>query len=87
MSDQKLVLFVRCLLKMPKILILDEAFSAMETEPMQTCHEFLEYWPGTVFVVSHVPEETPRCDHYLRLISPGHYEIGDNTPFSRQAPR
>lgn len=86
-SDQKLVLFVRCLLKMPKILILDEAFSAMETEPMQTCHEFLEYWPGTVFVVSHVPEETPRCDHYLRLISPGHYEIGDNTPFSRQAPR
>ncbi|CUS21209.1 LAQU0S02e08526g1_1 [Lachancea quebecensis] len=78
-SDQKLVLFVRCLLKMPKTLILDEAFSAMETEPRQRCHEFLEYWPGTVFVVSHVPEETPRCDHYLRLISPGHYEIGDDT--------
>ena len=76
-SDQKLVLFVRSLIKMPQILILDEAFSGMEVEPMMRCHEFLEEWPGTVLVVAHVAEETPKCAHYLRLISPGEYEIGD----------
>ncbi|CAI4055194.1 hypothetical protein N7582_000268 [Saccharomyces uvarum] len=76
-SDQKLVLFVRSLIKMPQILILDEAFSGMEVEPMMRCHDLLEQWPGTVLVVAHVAEETPKCDHYLRLISPGDYEIGD----------
>ncbi|EHN03167.1 YDR061W-like protein [Saccharomyces cerevisiae x Saccharomyces kudriavzevii VIN7] len=76
-SDQKLVLFVRSLIKMPQILILDEAFSGMEVEPMMRCHEFLEEWPGTVLVVAHVAEETPKCAHYLKLISPGEYEIGD----------
>ncbi|CEP63078.1 uncharacterized protein LALA0_S07e01904g [Lachancea lanzarotensis] len=76
-SDQKLVLFVRALLKMPQLLILDEAFSAMEEEPMQKCFQVLEHWPGIVLVVSHVPAETPHCDHYLQLVSPGEYEIGD----------
>ncbi|CAI4037946.1 hypothetical protein SMKI_04G2830 [Saccharomyces mikatae IFO 1815] len=76
-SDQKLVLFIRCLIKMPQILILDEAFSGMEVGPMMRCHELLEEWPGTVLVVAHVAEETPKCDHYLRLISPREYEIGD----------
>lgn len=76
-SDQKLVLFVRSLIKMPQILILDEAFSGMEVEPMMRCHELLKQWPGTVLVVAHVAEETPQCDHFLRLISPGDYEVGD----------
>ncbi|CCF57267.1 hypothetical protein KAFR_0C02740 [Kazachstania africana CBS 2517] len=76
-SEQKLVLFVRSLVKMPKILILDEAFSGMEIEPMLKCHDFLEYWPGTVLVVAHVDQETPKCDHYLRLLGPGKYTVGD----------
>ncbi|CCD22532.1 uncharacterized protein NDAI_0A03750 [Naumovozyma dairenensis CBS 421] len=76
-SEQKLILFIRGLIKMPEVLILDEAFSAMEIEPMIQCQEFLEHWPGTVFVVAHVEEETPKCDHYLRLIKPGEYTIGD----------
>lgn len=76
-SDQKLILFIRSLIKMPEVLILDEAFSGMDWEPMMRCHELLNRWPGTVFVVSHVGEETPICDHYLRLIAPGDYEIGD----------
>lgn len=75
-SDQKLTLFVRSIIKMPKLLILDEAFSGMELEPMLRCHEFINRWPGTTMVVSHVPEETPRCHHYLRLVSPGIYDIG-----------
>ena len=28
-------------------------------------------------VVSHIVEETPKCDHFLRLISPGQYTIGN----------
>lgn len=75
-SDQKLALFIRGLIKMPEVLILDEAFSGMDWEPMMRCHELLSRWPGTVLVVSHVGEETPTCDHYLRLIGPGDYEIG-----------
>ncbi|CAR29458.1 hypothetical protein ZYGR_0AD01400 [Zygosaccharomyces rouxii] len=75
-SDQKLALFVRSIVKMPKLLVLDEAFSGMELEPMLRCHELLNHWPGTTMVVSHVPEETPKCHHYLRLVSPGVYDIG-----------
>lgn len=75
-SDQKLVLFIRSLIKMPDLLLLDEAFSGMEQEPMVRCHELLNHWPGTILVVSHVPEETPACQNYLRLISPGKYESG-----------
>lgn len=75
-SEQKVVLFIRSVIKMPEILILDEAFSGMELEPMLSCHELLEHWPGTVLVVSHIDEETPSCDHYLKLIAPGEYEIG-----------
>lgn len=76
-SDQKLVLFIRSIIKMPEILILDEAFSAMETELMRKCHALLEKWPGTVLVVSHIDEETPRCDNFIKLISPGDYKVGN----------
>ncbi|CCK69952.1 uncharacterized protein KNAG_0D02010 [Huiozyma naganishii CBS 8797] len=76
-SDQKLILFVRSLVKMPEVLILDEAFSGMEVEPMLRCHNFLEYWPGTVLVVAHVAEETPKCNHFIKLLGPGKYEVGN----------
>lgn len=79
-SNQKLVLFLRSTIKMPQILILDEAFSGMDWDVMMRCHELLDAWPGTVLVVSHVAEETPRCDHYLRLVAPGDYEIGPIDP-------
>lgn len=76
-SQQKLVLFVRAVVKRPEILILDEAFSGMEDTEMIQCYDLLNVWPGTVLVVAHIEEETPQCNHYIRLISPGHYEIGD----------
>lgn len=76
-SDQKIALFIRAQVKMPEITILDEAFSGVETEQLMKAHDFLQQWPGTVLVVSHIQEETPRCDHYIRLIKPGEYEIGD----------
>ncbi|SCV04009.1 LAMI_0H12706g1_1 [Lachancea mirantina] len=76
-SDQKLILFIRSLVKMPRVLILDEAFSGMDVAPMLRCHDLLNHWPGTVLVVSHIAEETPCCDHYLHLVEPGKYEVGD----------
>lgn len=79
-SNQKLVLFIRSLIKMPQVLILDEAFSGMERGAMMRCQELLEAWPGTVLVVSHVAEETPQCGYYLRLVGPGNYEVGQVRP-------
>lgn len=76
-SEQKLVLFIRALIKLPEVLILDEAFSGMETGPMLSCHKFLESWPGTVLVVAHVAEETPKCEYFIRLLGPGKYELGN----------
>lgn len=76
-SEQKLVLFIRALIKMPEVLILDEAFSGMEVDPVLRCHEFLESWPGTVLVVAHVASETPKCDHFITLMGPGKYVIGN----------
>ncbi|SMN18485.1 similar to Saccharomyces cerevisiae YDR061W Protein with similarity to ATP-binding cassette (ABC) transporter family members [Maudiozyma saulgeensis] len=76
-SQQKLVLFIRSLIKMPETLILDEAFSGMQDTEMIRCYELLDRWPGTVLIVAHILEETPHCDHYIRLITPGNYEIGD----------
>ena len=76
-SDQKLTLFIKSLVKMPEVLILDEAFSGMEYDTMLRCREFLEDWPGTILAVSHVDDEAPKCDHYLELISPGKYVIDD----------
>ncbi|GMM54002.1 hypothetical protein DAKH74_006180 [Maudiozyma humilis] len=76
-SEQKLVLFVRALVKMPELLVLDEAFSGMEDTAMLRCMRLLDEWPGTTLVVAHVQEETPKCDHYIRLLGPGKCEIGD----------
>ena len=76
-NDQKLTLFIKSLVKMPEVLILDEAFSGMEYDTMLCCHKILEDWPGTILAVSHVDDEAPRCDHYIKLISPGKYIIDD----------
>lgn len=72
-SEQKLAMFLRSIIKSPELLILDEAFSGMEAQSIHTCHNLLHHWPGTVLVVSHISQETPACTHALRLLSPGKY--------------
>ncbi|KAL6941296.1 hypothetical protein ACO0RG_002424 [Hanseniaspora osmophila] len=77
-NDQKLALFVRCLVKLPKLLILDESFSGMEMSTIEYCHDFLKQWPGTVLVIAHLPEEVPEfCGSSIKLIQPGEYEINE----------
>lgn len=78
-SEQKISLLIRALIKMPDVVILDEAFSAMDADSLLKAHQLINSWPGTVLVVSHISEETPKCDHFLRLVAPGDYEIGDIT--------
>lgn len=67
LSDQKTVLFLRSIIKNPDILILDEAFSAMDSWRVEQCKAFLSEWEGTIITVGHIEEELPLCDKYIRL--------------------
>ncbi|VVT49212.1 uncharacterized protein SAPINGB_P002158 [Magnusiomyces paraingens] len=67
LSDQKTVLFLRSVVKKPDLLILDEAFSAMESWRVEQCKAFINNWSGTVIVIGHIDDEIPVCDKYIRL--------------------
>lgn len=67
LSDQKTVLFLRSIIKNPDILILDEAFSAMDSWRVEQCKAFLSDWEGTIISVGHIDDELPLCDKYIRL--------------------
>lgn len=67
-SDQKTVLFLRAVAKHPDILILDEAFSAMDQWRVEQCKEFMSSWEGTVITVGHIEDELILCDKYIRLL-------------------
>nr|UJH94576.1 ABC.1 [Starmerella bombicola] len=67
LSKQKLVLFARALVKDPKLLILDEAFSTLSTSEIELAFQVLDEFEGAVFVVGHVENEIPVCDKQLAL--------------------
>lgn len=75
-SDQKVALFLRAIVKGPELLVLDEALSCMEEPYIQKCKQLIESWPGTVLVIGHVANEVPQCSRYLRLKGVGDYEVG-----------
>lgn len=66
-SQQKVVLFIRAIIKNPEILILDEALSGMDDDAVDLCKEMMESWPGSVIAVAHLDEELPSCTHYIQL--------------------
>lgn len=69
-SEQKLALFIRAVIKNPEILIFDEAFSCMDDELlMKKCHEFiLLQLPGTtVLTIGHIDWEIPATNYTLKL--------------------
>jgi len=58
LNDQKLVLFIRSLIKLPELLILDEAFSGMSMETIKKCHFWLHnYWCGSLILIGHSENE------------------------------
>jgi ABC-type molybdenum transport system ATPase subunit/photorepair protein PhrA len=75
-SDQKLALFIRALVKNPQLVILDEALSVMEEHTVQKCKELLRHYPGAVLAIGHLADEVPETDQFIRLIAPGECEIG-----------
>lgn len=69
-TNQKLTLFLRAVIKNPEILILDEAFSCMDEEQiMVRCHNIVEndLINTTVLAIAHIDWEIPSCDYVLKL--------------------
>ncbi|CUM63959.1 uncharacterized protein PRCAT00001547001 [Priceomyces carsonii] len=69
-SEQKLCLFLRAVIKNPEVLILDEAFSCMDDEELLIrCHKLLEreLQNSTVLAIGHIDWELPKCDYMLKL--------------------
>ncbi|RCK64158.1 hypothetical protein Cantr_10795 [Candida viswanathii] len=72
MTDQKLALFLRAIIKEPKLLILDEAFSCMDDEEvMIRCHELIEeeLKDTTVISIGHLQWELANYDYMIQLIN------------------
>lgn len=67
LSTQKLVLFARALLKQPRILILDEAFSGMTQTALDAAFSVLDEYDGAVLLVAHVEDEIPVFDRSFSL--------------------
>lgn len=69
-TNQKLTLFLRAVIKNPEILILDEAFSCMDEEQiMIRCHDIVEneLKNTTVLAIAHIDWEICSCDYVLKL--------------------
>jgi ABC-type molybdenum transport system ATPase subunit/photorepair protein PhrA len=78
-SKQKLVLLLRSIINDPKILILDEALSAMDDTDLIKSKCLINQLNTTCLVISHVDDEVPKCDKYILVNDARHgkYEIGD----------
>ena len=79
-TDQKLALFLRAVIKNPSLLILDEAFSCMDDEDvMVQCHRFIEQelQDCTVLTIGHIDWEVAPHDYVLKLTGDEHrsYQI------------
>lgn len=77
LSDQKTVMFLRAIVKNPEILILDEAFSAMDELRIAECKDLITDYDGTIIVVGHIQHEVADCNKYIRLSPDGGSETGD----------
>lgn len=68
-SSQKLLLFIRAILKNPEILVLDEAFSGMDENLVVKCHSFIakHMVTTTMLAIGHLDWEVPAHDFILKL--------------------
>lgn len=77
LSDQKTVLFLRAIVKNPELLILDEAFSAMDEQRIAYCKNMLNNFDNTVIVVGHIESEIPQCEKFIRFVGDGSVVQGE----------
>lgn len=73
-SDQKLVLFLRALVKNPDLLILDEALSVMDQLRIHQCKKLLDSYSGTLICIAHIENELPSHTHKLVLESKSSFQ-------------
>lgn len=69
-TNQKLTLFLRAIIKDPKLIILDEAFSCMDdVKLMQICHEILNtyFHDSTILAIGHIDWELPDYKYVIQL--------------------
>lgn len=79
-AQQKLTLFLRAIMKAPKILILDEAFSCVDDILIvKRCFDYLDsnLASATILCIGHIDWEIPRHDHILELREERQYRIFD----------
>lgn len=66
-TEQKMVLLGRALVKDPRILLLDEAFSTFDDRALKKAFDILDEYRGSVIVIGHVAKEIPPCDSELDM--------------------
>lgn len=90
LNDQKLVLFIKSLMKVPDLLILDESFSSMmnsEVESEQIAAADLRvldivklisnHYKGTILYVTHdEANEMIKCDKFVNLMGSDKFSVG-----------
>lgn len=78
-SKQKLILLIRSIINDPKILILDEALSAMTDEDVIKGKCLIDQINTTCLVIGHVDDEIPKCNKFIVVNGArhGNYEFGD----------
>ncbi|SCV68541.1 BQ2448_662 [Microbotryum intermedium] len=73
-SDQSLVLLLRALVKQPKLLVLDEAFSGMDSNTIDIVKKYIDLGLGkdqAVIFISHFEEELPRSVNRSLMLDKG----------------
>lgn len=73
-GEQRLVLFIRAIIKLPKLLILDEAYQGFDKNTISTCNTYIdEILPKstTLIFTSHYLEEMPKCISNFLFLSNG----------------
>jgi len=71
-GTQRLLLFLRALIKVPPVLLLDEPFQGMDSSLVASCKTLLDgvlQKKQTLIFISHYPKEWPRCvEQVLALV-------------------
>lgn len=73
-GEQRLVLFIRAIIKLPKLLILDEAYQGFDKNTISICNTYIdEILPKetTIVFTSHYQEEMPKCISNFLFLSNG----------------
>ena len=68
---QRLLFFIRALIKVPPVLLLDEPYQGLDTKQIDNCNQLLNQiltQDHTLIFISHFPDEVPTLvDKFLKI--------------------